>query len=151
MSVENTECRGTCYCGAVEVVVSGPPAVSGLCHCHSCRKWHSAPINAFSVWPQDKVKVTGDLITSNKDPVSERMTCSKCGGCVANGKPTLKMVVVYSQTLADAGFKYEPGFHIFYDERVMDIADGLPKFNDLPESFGGSGNQSDEPARSGWF
>tara|TARA_B100000700_G_scaffold158836_1_gene176040 strand:- start:85 stop:552 length:468 start_codon:yes stop_codon:yes gene_type:complete len=147
---ENMEYHGTCYCGTVEVVVTGPPTASGFCHCHSCRKWHSAPINAFSIWPKDKVEITGDLIVSNKDPVSERMTCSKCGGCLANGKPTLNMVAVYSQTLADSGFKYVPDFHIFYDERVIDIADGLPKFNDLPETFGGSGNQVNEPEHSGW-
>lgn len=34
--------------------------------------------------------------------------------------------------------KYEPTAHVFYQERVCDIDDQLPKFLDLPESFGGS-------------
>ena len=33
----------------------------------------------------------------------------------------------------------EPQLHIFYGERVMDVADDLPKFKDLPEPFGGTG------------
>lgn len=33
----------------------------------------------------------------------------------------------------------EPQLHIFYGERVMNVADDLPKFKDLPEPFGGTG------------
>lgn len=34
-----------------------------------------------------------------------------------------------------SGLKYAPAFHIFYEERVMDLADGLPKFTDMPDFF----------------
>jgi hypothetical protein len=32
-----------------------------------------------------------------------------------------------------------PKMHIFYENRVKDINDGLPHFKDLPKDFGGSG------------
>ena len=60
------------------------------------------------------------------------------------------MTVVYPMTLAGSGLSYAPAFHIFYAERVMDVADGLPKFAQMPEQFGGSGEQIAEPEKSGW-
>lgn len=30
-------CSGTCFCGAVEIEVSGEPVAMGYCHCASCR------------------------------------------------------------------------------------------------------------------
>ena len=50
--------HGACFCGAVEVEVSGTPAAMGYCHCDSCRSWSAAPVNAFTLWPPDAVRVT---------------------------------------------------------------------------------------------
>ena len=58
------------------------------------------------------------------------------------------MIVVYPMTLADSGFEFEPTMHIFYGERVVDFTDGLPKFIDLSEPEGGSGEMIEEPDRS---
>ena len=59
-------------------------------------------------------------------------------------------MVVYPMTLAGSGLEYQPAFHIYYEERVMDMADGLKKFATMPEAFGGSGELVEEPAASGW-
>ncbi len=50
--------RGSCFCGAVELRVSGEPAAMGYCHCASCRSWSAGPVNAFSLWKPDAVRVT---------------------------------------------------------------------------------------------
>ena len=50
--------RGKCFCGAVEIEVTGEPAAMGYCHCGSCRSWSAGPINAFSLWNPASVKVT---------------------------------------------------------------------------------------------
>ena len=50
--------KGSCFCGAVEVTVSGEPVAAGFCHCASCRSWSAAPVNAFSLWKPDTVKIT---------------------------------------------------------------------------------------------
>ena len=141
---------GSCYCGKTKVTVSGEPVASAYCHCRSCRKWHSAPINAWAAWPADKVKITGDTVTSSYNTESQRISCASCGGCVANGKPKPELMVVYPMTLVDSGLEFKPDFHIFYDERVMDVNDGLPKFVDAPEEFGYSGETVDEPSISAW-
>ena len=142
--------EGSCYCGAVTVKVSGPPAASAYCHCHSCRKWHAAPVNAWSIWPDDAVDFSGEMIVTDVNDASQRISCTRCGGGVANRKPTVGMTVVYPMTLAGSGAPYQPMGHLFYPERVLDIADGLPKWVDLPKQLGGSGKTVDEPGATGW-
>lgn len=150
-NAEQKTYHGSCYCGAVSVSVVGEPSASAICHCQSCRKWHAAPLNAWSIWPTAKVSISGgDVITSAVNDASGRVSCAVCGGCVANHKPKVDMTVIYPMTLVGSGLNYAPAFHIFYDERVMDLADGLPKFTDMPETFGGSGETAEEPARTGW-
>ena len=142
--------EGGCYCGAVTVRVEGNPDISAYCHCHSCRKWHAAPVNAWCIWPEDKVTITGDTLESSKHPASRRISCARCGGAVANGKPEIGRMVVYALALEGSDLRFEPTMHIFYAERALDMADGLPKFADMPEPFGGSGKTIEEPAKTGW-
>ena len=61
------------------------------------------------------------------------------------------MTVVYPMTLAGAEdpLSFEPSFHIFYGERVMDLADGLPKFVALIR-LGGTGETVSEAGHTGW-
>ena len=30
----------------------------GYCHCEFCRSWSAGPVNAFTLWSPDNVKVT---------------------------------------------------------------------------------------------
>ena len=50
--------KGKCFCGAVEVEVTGPPEGMGYCHCQSCRTWSAGPVNAFTLWKPDAVHIT---------------------------------------------------------------------------------------------
>lgn len=153
MNDQTTDYSGSCYCGVVQVSVSArnAPLVAGYCHCLSCRKWHAAPINAWTLWRAGDVTITGGEVTnSQQDKDSRRISCTICGGCVANGKPGSDTIVVYAMTLAESDFKFEPTLHIHYSERVMDIDDGLPKFADTPERFGGSGKLIEKTSATGW-
>lgn len=49
--------KGECFCGAVQLEVSGEPEVMGYCHCQSCRSWSGGPVNAFTLWKPDAVRV----------------------------------------------------------------------------------------------
>lgn len=46
---------------------------------------------------------------------------------------------VYCSVLPSLDFK--PSFHVFHGESVLDIADALPRFKDLPKEAGGSGER----------
>ena len=132
--------KGACFCGTVEIEVSGEPEAMGYCHCRSCRSWSGGPVNAFSLWKPGAVKVTkgaSDIGTFTKTPVSERKYCTKCGGHVMTNHPPLGLVDVFSATIPSLDFK--PGVHVNYSETVLRMKDGLPKLRDFPKEFGGSG------------
>ena len=48
---------GECFCGAVKVEVLGEPEAMGYCHCRSCRSWSGGPVNAFTLWKPDAVRI----------------------------------------------------------------------------------------------
>ena len=83
--------QGECFCGAVKIEVTGDPQAMGYCHCRSCRSWSGGPVNAFSLWRPEDVKVTAGtehVATFAKTPMSERQYCKKCGGhLMANHPP----------------------------------------------------------------
>jgi hypothetical protein len=132
--------RGACFCGSVQVGVTGEPEGMGYCHCRSCRSWSGGPVNAFSLWKPEAVTVlSGEefVATFAKTEISNRQWCTKCGGHLMNRHPTLGLVDVFAATLPALDFK--PGVHVNYAETVLPMKDGLPKFGDFPAEFGGSG------------
>ncbi|MEX2150040.1 MAG: GFA family protein [Steroidobacteraceae bacterium] len=131
---------GRCFCGDVEVTVTGEPAAMGYCHCDSCRHWSAGPVNAFSLWKPDAVRITkgADKLGSfARTPNSHRKWCKTCGGHVLAEHPGMGLTDVYAAILPKLAF--EPGLHVFYAETVLHIHDGLPKLKDVPKELGGSG------------
>jgi hypothetical protein len=114
-----TTYQGKCFCGAVALSVSGEPAAMGYCHCESCRSWSAGPVNAFTLWDPQSVKVTEGaehIGTYHKTEASHRKYCKLCGGHLMTDHPGFKLVDVYAATIP-----------------------GLPKQKDLPAEMGGSG------------
>lgn len=137
--------RGSCFCGAVEIEVSGEPKAQGYCHCASCRSWSAGPVNAFSLWETPSVKITkgADQVAEfHKTDRSFRKWCKTCGGHVLTDHPLWNLVDVYAATIPT--FAFTPGVHVNYGETVMPVKDGLPKFKDLPAEMGGSGEMISE-------
>jgi len=140
MSSHNTH-QGRCFCGAVELTVTGEPAAMGYCHCESCRSWSAGPVNAFTLWNPDAVKVTkgaDNIGTYNKTPNSARKWCKTCGGHLFTEHPGLGLTDVYAAVIPDVEFK--PGVHVNYQETKLRMKDGLTKLKDFPKEFGGSGD-----------
>ena len=131
---------GRCFCGDVAIKVTGEPVAMGYCHCSSCREWSAGPINAFSLWTPESVRVVrgDDSIGSYaKTPNSVRKWCKTCGGHLLTDHPQWKLIDVYAATIPSLPFK--PIVHVHYQESVLKIRDGLPKQKDLPPPMGGSG------------
>jgi hypothetical protein len=131
---------GSCFCGAVQIEVTGAPEAMGYCHCRSCRSWSGGPVNAFSLWKPGAVRVTAgaaNVATYAKTKASERKYCAKCGGHLMSNHPTLGFVDVFAATIPTLAFK--PQLHVNYAETVLPIRDGLPKLKDFPKEMGGSG------------
>ncbi len=134
------EHKGRCFCGAVEIRVTGDPAVMGYCHCTSCRQWSASPVNAFTLWPPAAVTVTrgaDKLAHHSKTDRSIRRWCTACGGHVFTEHPGWQLTDVYASAVPELPFR--PMVHVNYGETVLRMHDGLPKQRDLPPEMGGSG------------
>jgi hypothetical protein len=124
----------------VRFEVTGEPVAMGYCHCSSCRQWSAGPVNAFTLWKPETLKVTqgaASIGTYNKTPGSSRKWCKKCGGHLFTDHPGFGLVDVYAALLPK--LRFEPGVHVNYGETVLRIHDGNPKLKDFPKELGGSG------------
>jgi len=68
---------GGCLCGDVRIVASGQPYRVGLCHCLDCRKHHGALFHASAIFPQEAVRIDGEV-----SDYGGRCFCPRCGSSV---------------------------------------------------------------------
>ncbi len=131
---------GKCFCGAVELTVTGEPVAMGYCHCNSCREWSAGPVNAFSLWPPEAVRITKgaeNVGSYQKTEKSIRQWCKTCGGHLLTEHPLWGLTDVYAAVIPDLRFK--AALHVNYESTVLPMRDGLPKQKDVPAEMGGSG------------
>jgi hypothetical protein len=139
METERTY-EGSCFCGAVQIAVTGVPVNMGYCHCDSCRTWSAAPVNAFTLWKPDSVRVTkgaNNVGVYHKTPRSYRKYCKTCGGHLFTEHPNWSLIDVYAAIIRT--FPFKANLHVNYQETVLPMHDGLPKFRDVPKEMGGTG------------
>ena len=141
-----TKYDGNCLCGSVKFEVEGEPHVMAVCHCTICRSWSASPVNGASLWKPENFNVTsGEELLQNYSYSKghKRTWCSKCGGHVfTDHAETYGFIDVYASVLNN--FKFIPALHLNYENTILPIKDGLPKFKDFPEDFGGSGETMNE-------
>ena len=124
MKIENPTQNCRCFCGAVEVAVTGEPAGIGYCH-------------PFTLWPSGAVRITegADKVGSyRKGSNSLRRFCSVCGGHLMTEHPQWKLIDVHAAIIPDLPSR--PGVHVNCGEAVPPIREGLPRQPDFP---GGTG------------
>ena len=137
--------KGSCFCGTVQIELSGEPDDMGYCHCTSCRSWSGAPVHAWTVWRASAVKVTAGeehigIFHKTPDSMSHRQFCTKCGGHLMNSHPMIGIVDVLAGIIP--ALKFVPTMHVNYAESVCLMNDELPKYKDFPskfKEFGGTG------------
>lgn len=132
--------KGKCFCGAVEIAVEGEAVAAGYDHCASCRSWSAGPVNAFTLWKPEAVKVTkgeAQVGVFHKSERSYRKWCKACGGHVFTEHPQWGLIDVYAATIPSYPFK--AGVHVNYADTVLRMKDGLPKLKDFPRELGGTG------------
>jgi hypothetical protein len=132
--------RGSCFCGAVEIEVTGAPLEMGYCHCNSCRSHSGAPLSAYILWKAEDVRVTRgaeSLGRFNRTGMSDRQFCRICGGHIMTAHPGLDLVDVRPAVIPSLAFR--PTLHLHYAETVLPMKDGLLKLQDFPAEAGGSG------------
>jgi hypothetical protein len=61
-----------------------------------------------------------------------------CGGHLFIDHPGIEVIDVPAAVIPS--LRFVPAFHVNYQELVLPIEDGLPKYKDEPKEFGGSGD-----------
>jgi hypothetical protein len=122
--------------------MTGDPVLQVYCHCTRCRAWSGAPVTACVLWPSALVRTVRGEAHLISAPGSSRKACGLCGGAVKTELPGPGLTDVFAGVIA--AFEFRPTAHINYENHVLQIRDGLPKYRDMPERSGGSGLQMAE-------
>ena len=125
-----------CGCGAVKLQLTGSPRVKGYCHCEDCRDLLDVPFHSVTAWNKEQITIESgnDCLAEYQHPRLEmkRVFCSRCGETLFNTNAMDWRVV--SQLLISKCYDNElpeelrSESHFFYDRRVIDIDDDLPKY-----------------------
>src|SRR5262245_44218841 len=137
------EIRGRCSCGGVTFTANAAPLHQLYCHCRSCQIAHAAPLVAAAIFPATAVAYSGEVvqITVTKRPdATPRLACVRCGTKVINlPHPSARTLL---PALCDDRSWFTPQMHMQWQDRVLDVADALPKYLDFPTQFGGTGKMA---------
>lgn len=126
----------SCDCGAIRLIAYGEPTVSAYCHCEDCRRLYGVEVLSASAWPANGVK---RMVSDGAELIAHRLVgrrlwryhCSCCGRLV-HGRNRRDYIVIPNERFRAAAGGRLPNFlvpreHLFYNQRVLDVADDLPK------------------------
>ena len=124
-----------CDCGAVKLRLKGEPRVRGFCHCEDCRGLLKIPYHSVTAWEGDNCEVVEgfESLAEYRHPTKsmKRYFCTHCGETLFNSNAAGWRVV--SQLLIRKNYddalpeNLRSKMHFFYDRRIVDIDDELPK------------------------
>lgn len=125
---------GGCECGAVTFTVTGPPLLRALCHCDTCRAYNGTDVADVTAFRARDVAIGNEAGVEyrawQRPALAQRGTCRSCGKPAVERAsiPLLgKIVMLPSGNVRREGLLPAPSLHIFYDRRVRDASDDLPK------------------------
>ncbi len=123
-----------CPCGASEVTLAKMPSVRFLCHCTICQSVYPGDYADATAIRADMVEVnTPDSMTFSKlkePPALDRGVCKSCNHPVVGflkGPGAPEFAFVPSAVLPKEALLPKPLRHVYYDTRVADVDDDLPK------------------------
>lgn len=124
----------SCDCGHVTMTVRGAPELSLYCHCGSCRALYNTDMLSATGWAEDNVELPDASRLFAHRLEGKQMTrygCPKCGltmyGRHRPGIPVIPQGVFRRNNGGRLPDALAPTLHLFYGERVLDVADDLPK------------------------
>ena len=126
----------SCLCGASRFAVDGDPIGRFYCHCTICQGFHKRPFADVTVFAGKAVDLPkGSPVAFRRlrsPPAVNRGACPACGGAVVGfmtAGPTRIFSFVPVQTFERPSELPAPSLHIFYDRRLADATDALPKIS----------------------
>jgi len=113
----------------------GTPRVQAFCHCEDCRALLDVPYHSVTAWDADKVRITSGAedTVEYKYPTLEmtRVFCKHCGETLFNtnamGWRLVSQLLIRKCNDDELPEELESNAHFYYDRRIIDIDDHLPK------------------------
>ena len=128
----NQDCA--CLCCSSRFTVAGDPIGRFFCHCTICQKVYRKPFaDAVYFWAGSVTVPDDQPIEFRRyrpPPALRRGICARCGNPVVaflRLAPGFTIAFAPSQNFPRPAELPAPDCHIFYDRRVADIADAVPK------------------------
>ena len=123
--------QASCACGAVKVSVHGALA-RFYCHCTICQRLNTAPFgDPVFLWRhQLKIENADSLEWARYrwTPVNlNRGRCRECGTLIVEHLAATPLSVVVGRTWKDQERLPPARGHVFYESRIADADDDLPK------------------------
>lgn len=133
------EVQCTCSCGKARVVIAGPFLGRVRCHCTICQSANRAAFADSTILlakhvPLDRVEHV-QFRRLKKPPALQRGFCRSCGCFVVaymTYLPFLSMAFVPAARYPSDVQLPEPAMHVYYEYRVADVDDDLPKYSGWP-------------------
>lgn len=125
---------GVCECGSVRFSARQAPLFRVICHCRICQRFNNAPFGDVTIFRAGAVSAPSpDTVAYQHHrwpPLVRRGRCTRCD------KPAIewldvwpRLAIVPSANLQPDEPLPPPTLHIFYDCRVADAKDNLPKYS----------------------
>ncbi len=77
--INNSEMKGACLCGGVQIVAQQAQHKVGACHCATCRKWAGGPFMGIDCGSEVSFEGKQHISVFDSSEWAERAFCSKCG------------------------------------------------------------------------
>ena len=132
--------QARCHCGGVRYEVAADPLDAKLCHCRDCQRLHGAPMQWAAIFRKQDVRLTRgeSLLRFYHAPTGRRrrvlpckVSCDTCSTLIADEGRNMWLAFPTLFEFAARGeipVAFRPSCHIFYQMRVMNVADTLPKW-----------------------
>ena len=125
---------GRCPCGSVSFRITGEPLLRAFCHCNTCREFNGTDVADVTVFR------AADVVVGNEAGVEyrayQRPALARRGKCTSCDRPAverasipfgLDIVILPSENVHRDALLPAPSMHMFYDRRVADASDDLPR------------------------
>ncbi|KAI9846340.1 MAG: hypothetical protein M1837_004193 [Sclerophora amabilis] len=141
-----TRYQGSCHCGKVTYQLSREkPLAAKYCHCTTCQTLHGAPFQWAAIFHKEDINFSNghhdlswyessEKTTEHKLPC--KVSCSYCRAPIMDeGRNMILLFPALIKFQSKEEIKnFEPTCHMFYPQRVIDIADGKPKWTGLNDA-----------------
>jgi len=112
-----------CSCNRIELSLYGEPKARVICHCIDCRELLDGPFYPVTVWTDHTASITRGKM--------KKYFCTNCGEVLFNTNsvdwqavPQWLIAKSYDNQLP---LELTAVAHIFYEQRIIDVSDNLPK------------------------